>query len=202
MDGFRVDTVNKYSKLREWVDTEITDPSTPYQYAYHLFSNGPRIHEFIKEMVREAMDPFGEVMAVGELPSTTGEAQIRNCVSANERELNICFHFDMIWLGMGKGKHKYLPEPFSLPEFKDALGKWQRFIHGTDMWTTLFAENHDSARSVSRFASDLPEHREAPSKLLALMLVTLTGTLFIYQGQEIGMMNITRNWDISGYKDL
>lgn len=201
VDGFRVDTVNKYSKPADFIDAPVKDPNSPWQFAYPLFCNGPRIHEYLKEMVREAMDPYGEVMTVGELPCTPDPKEILQYVSAHERELNMVFHFDMVYLGMGTVR-KYLPEPFDLRDVKTSLGKWQRFIQDKDMWTTAFAENHDSARSISRFVSDLPENRVAASKLLALMLATLTGTLFIYQGQEIGMVNIPRDWPVEEYKDL
>ncbi|SPO04174.1 probable alpha-amylase [Cephalotrichum gorgonifer] len=201
VDGFRIDTVNKYSKPAEFVNAPVTEPGSAWQYAYPLFCNGPKMHDFLKEMVRDAMDPFGEVMTVGELPCTPDAKEILRYVSARERELNMVFHFDMVYLGMGT-VWKYIPEPFDLRDVKTALGKWQRFIQGTDMWTTVFAENHDSARSITRFASDAPEHREASAKLLALMLTTLTGTLFIYQGQEIGMVNVPREWPVEEYKDL
>lgn len=201
VDGFRLDTVNKYSKPREFVDAEITQPKIPWQYAYPLFCNGPRIHEFLKEMNREAFAPYGEVMTVGELPSTPDPQDILRYVSAKEKELNMVFHFDMIQLGKGT-IHEYITEPFDLRDIKQSIGQWQRFIQGSDTWTTVFAENHDSPRSVSRFASDAPEHRESSSKMLALMLTTLTGTLFIYQGQEIGMSNLPRNWAVEEYKDL
>ena len=201
VDGFRVDTVNKYSKPSEFTDAEIKDPKSPWQYAYPHFCNGPRMHEFLKEMNRDAMAPYGEIMTVGELPCTPDPNEILRYVGAKERELNMVFHFDMVYLGMGT-VHKYIPEPFDLRDFKDSLAKWQRFIEGQDTWTTIFAENHDSARSISRFASDSSAHREASARLLALMLTTLTGTLFIYQGQEIGMTNIPRDWSVDEYKDL
>lgn len=201
VDGFRIDTVNKYSKPTEFIDAKVTDPDSPWQYAYPLFCNGPRMHEFLKEMKREVMAPYGEIMTVGELPCTPDQAEIERYVSAKERELDMVFHFDMIYLGMGTVR-KYLPEPFDLLDVKRSLATWQRFIQGKDTWTTVFAENHDSARSVSRFASDRPEHRAASAKLLALMLATLTGTLFIYQGQEIGMTNVPRAWGVDEYKDV
>ncbi|KAL6857698.1 hypothetical protein ACO1O0_005140 [Amphichorda felina] len=201
VDGFRVDTVNKYSKPSEFVDAEIKDPKNPWQYAYPLFCNGPRMHEFLKEMNRDAMAPYGEIMTVGELPCTPDADEILRYVGAKERELNMVFHFDMVYLGMGT-VHKYIPEKFDLLDVKASLAKWQCFIEGRDTWTTVFAENHDSARSISRFASDAPAHREASARLLALMLTTLTGTLFIYQGQEIGMTNIPRDWSVDEYKDL
>ena len=116
----------------------------------HAEANVAVLHEFIKEMVREAMDPYGEVMTVGELPATPDAKEILRFVSAKERELNMVFHFDMVYTGMGTVR-KYIPEPFDLRDVKKSLSKWQKFIQGTDMWTTSFAENHDSARSISRF---------------------------------------------------
>ncbi|CAK7218452.1 hypothetical protein SBRCBS47491_003515 [Sporothrix bragantina] len=206
IDGFRVDTVNKYSKPLEFPDAPVTDPASPWQFAYPLFCNGPRIHEFLREMVREALDPFGgpgHVMTVGELPSTPDPVDIKRYVSARAHELNMVLSFDMVYLGMGTVR-KYLPQPFNLCDVKAALARWQHMAAESDgdMWTTVFAENHDSARSISRFASDAPEHREASARLLALMLTSLTGTLFIYQGQEIGMVNLPRAWPVDEYRDL
>ncbi|KAH8880857.1 alpha-glucosidase [Thozetella sp. PMI_491] len=201
VDGFRVDTVNKYSKPAEFVDAPINDPSSPWQYAYPLFCNGPRIHEYIKEMVREAVKPYGDMMLVGELPATPDPKEILRYTSAREKELDMVFHFDMVYTGMGTVR-KYIPSSFDLRDVKAAIARWQTFIQGTDMWTTAFAENHDSARSISRFASDLPQYREASARMLALMLTTLTGTLFIYQGQELGMVNVPRSWPVEEYKDL
>ena len=72
----------------------------------------------------------------------------------------------------------------------------------SDGWTTVFLENHDQSRSITRFTSDAPEHRVAGGKMLALMMAALSGTLFIYQGQEIGMTNFPLTWDMSEYKDV
>lgn len=201
VDGFRVDTVNKYSKPAQFLDAKVRDPSMPWQYAYDMFCNGPRMHEFLKEMHSEAIAPYGDIMTVGELPCTPDPNEVYQYVSAKEKELNMVFHFDMIHLGMGTVR-KFLPEPFALRDVKRCLSRWQEFAQGKDMWTTSFAENHDVGRSVSRFASDLPEWRERSAKLLAMMLCTLTGTLYIYQGQELGMVNVPKSWPLEEYKDL
>ncbi|KIX02541.1 uncharacterized protein Z518_08482 [Rhinocladiella mackenziei CBS 650.93] len=201
VDGFRIDTVNKFSKPPTFFDAPVSDPTSRWQYAYNLFCNGPKIHDYLKEINEKVLSAYGEIMTVGELPCTPDRHDIVRYVSAHERELNMVFHFDMIYLGMGTVK-KYMFEPFTLTDFKRALSKWQYFIDGTDTWTTVFGENHDSARSVSRFASDAPEHRATSAKLLALLFITLTGTLFIYQGQEIGMINIPPTWGVDEYKDI
>ena len=102
------------------------------------------------------------------------------------------------------GPHKFQTVPFAwtLPTFKAAIARTQGLIRGTDGWTTAFLENHDQARSISRFASDAPEHRVASGKMLALMLTVLSGTLFIYQGQELGMINFPLSWSMEEYKDV
>lgn len=117
------------------------------------------------------------------------------------KELSMVFQFDMVDLGQGV-HHKYEYQPWKLPELKAIVTKWQQFIEGTDGWTTAFCENHDQGRSVTRFASDAPEHRMLSAKMLALFMCSLTGTLFIYQGQEIGMVNIPQDWPIEEYKDI
>lgn len=111
------------------------------------------------------------------------------------------FQFDMVDLGQGV-HHKYQYQSWKLPDLKAIVTKWQQFIEGTDGWTTAFCENHDQGRSVTRFASDAPEYRTLSAKLLALFMCSLTGTLFIYQGQEIGMVNIPQDWPIEEYKDI
>lgn len=102
------------------------------------------------------------------------------------------FQFDIVDLGQG-APYKYQFQPWKLPQLKTIVEKWQKFIDGTDGWTTSFCENHDQGRSVSRYASDAPEHRAVSAKMLAILLCSLTGTLFIYQGQEIGMVGDSRS---------
>lgn len=109
---------------------------------------------------------------------------------------------DVVDVGMGPFKFQTTPFNWKLPAFKKAIAGTQSLIRGTDAWTTAFLENHDQARSISRFGSDAPEHRVASGKMLALMLAALSGTLFIYQGQEIGMVNFPLSWDMSEYKDV
>jgi alpha-glucosidase len=111
------------------------------------------------------------------------------------------FQFDIVDLGIGK-THKYEFEGYKLSELKEVVRKWQTFIEGSDGWTTAFCENHDQGRSVSRYTSDAPQWRERSAKMLAIMMCALTGTLFIYQGQEIGMINAPRDWPIEDYKDI
>lgn len=203
VDGFRIDTVNKYSKRQDFVDAPITDPNSTYQPAPEMWCNGPRIHEFIKEMTREALAPYNAV-SVGELSLTPHPSQVVPYVSAAAKELDMVFEFSVIRLGNGDGfGGKYLYKPFPLSTLKKYTHTWQSFVEGTDAWTTVFCENHDNGRSISRFGNESTEEWWLKSgKTLALWQATLTGTLFLYQGQEIGMVNMPKSWGIEEYKDI
>ena len=200
VDGFRVDTVNMYSKTPGLPDAPVVDPHSYDQPAASMYCNGPRMHEFLREMNQKVLSRYGAI-TVGELPCTPDPAHVLRYVSESDRQLNMIFQFDIVDLGQGK-VHKFDHDPHKLSEFKAVVTKWQKFIEGTDGWTTAFCENHDQGRSVSRFASDRPEHRVTAAKMLATMMATMTGSLFLYQGQEIGMINAPEHWDIEHYKDV
>ena len=200
VDGFRVDTVNMYSKTPGLPDAPVVDPYSFDQPAASMYCNGPRMHEFLREMNQKVLSQYGAI-TVGELPCTPDPAHVLRYVSESDRQLNMIFQFDIVDLGQGK-VHKFDHDPHKLSEFKAVVTKWQKFIEGTDGWTTAFCENHDQGRSVSRFASDHPEHRVTAAKMLATMMATMTGSLFLYQGQEIGMINAPDHWDIEHYKDV
>ncbi|KAG2413174.1 hypothetical protein HFD88_002363 [Aspergillus terreus] len=203
VDGFRVDTVNKYSKYTDFSDAPITDPKSYVQPAIGKWCNGPRIHEFLREMYDDVLEPYGDVATVGELANTPDPAHVLQYVGASAKQLSMVFHLDIGHIGMGDSlEDKYIFHPWKLTEMKSIVSKWQSFIEGTDGWTTAFCENHDNGRSVSRFGSDAPEWREQSAKMLALMMVAMTGTLFLYQGQEIGMINAPADWPIEEYQDI
>ena len=164
------------------------------------YCNGPRMTEFLGEM--NAILEKYDAMTVGECPHTPDPARVIQYVSAKEKQLNMVFQFDVVDIGQGPYKFQTIPRSWTLPQFKTAISRTQSIIHGTDAWTTVFLENHDQARSVTRFGSDSPEHRVPSGKMLALMCCALSGTLFIYQGQELGMTNFPLEWDMSEYKDV
>ncbi|KPM36171.1 Alpha-glucosidase [Neonectria ditissima] len=203
VDGFRIDTVNKYSKRRDFVDAPVTDPTSSDQPAPEMWCNGPRIHEFIHEMYNKVLGPYNAV-SVGELSNTPHPLQVIPYVSAAAKELDMVFEFSMIRLGNGNGfGAKYIYQPFPLSTLKAITHKWQSFIEGTDAWATAFCENHDNGRAVNRFGdASTPEWWLKSSKTIALWQATLTGTLFLYQGQEIGMTNMPESWGIEEYKDI
>lgn len=219
VDGFRVDVVNmsvwipplskndktltsshRYSKGVEFKDAPIIDSRFYEQPAWDYYANGPRMHEFLREMNQEVLNKY-DAVTVGELPHTPDPQKVLNYVGAGDKQLSMVFQFDIVDIGQGKDR-KYHFEEWKLPLLKGIVAKWQQFIDGTDGWTTVFCENHDQGRSISRFASDSPLHRTHSAKMLSLMLCALTGTLFIYQGQEIGMINVPRSWPIDSYRDI
>ena len=200
VDGFRVDTANMYSKGTELPDAPIVDPDSFSQPAANMYTNGPRMHEFLREMNQKVLNQYGAI-TVGELPHTPDPAHVLRYVSESDRQYNMVFQFDIVDLGIGKN-HKLDHSPHQLIDFKQAIAKWQKFIVGTDGWTTAFCENHDQGRSVSRYGSDDPRYRTVSAKMLATLMGALTGSLFIYQGQEIGMINAPKTWTIKEYKDI
>ncbi|KAJ4289379.1 hypothetical protein N0V88_006857 [Collariella sp. IMI 366227] len=202
VDGFRVDTVNMYSKPPGLPDAPIVDPTTPYQPAGMVYCNGPRMHEFLSEM-NAILTKYGAI-TVGELPCTPDTARVLKYVSAKEKQLNMVFQFDIVDVGFGH-THKFetTPKNFTLVDFKAAVDLTQALIRGSDGWSTVFLENHDQARSVSRFTDDRPEFRVRGAKLLALMEACLSGTQYVYQGQEIGCVNAPKDsYPAENYLDI
>lgn len=201
IDGFRVDVVNLYSKHQDFPDAEIVVPGEAYQSGNAYTQNGPRMHEWLQEQRNEVLEKYGDVVMVGELGGTTAE-DVLLYIAAEARELDMVFDFDMVALG---GRHDFEPHEtwqHTLPEFKDAVWKVQKFLETPNAWATVFAENHDQGRSLSRFATDNPKWRVKAAKMFAILLSTLSGTLFLYQGQEIGMVNFPTTWGEEDFRDV
>lgn len=205
VDGFRVDTASLYSKVQSFPDgkPEKGNRLYPYAEAREFVANGPRIHEFYKEIRAQVLDHFGDPMMVGELGGCSIK-QIIEYVSSDNRELSMVFDFDFVAVGDMHRKpwHEIEGKGYTLPEMKTALKKTQDLVAITKAWSSMFAENHDVPRSVDRFGTTGKKYREKACKVLAMMLGTLSGTLFLYQGQEIGMTNVPETWSIDDMKDL
>ena len=203
IDGFRVDTVNMYSKDQSFCDAPIVDPEHEWQPAWSLFCNGPRIHEFMREMGQILLKY--DAMTVGELPNTRQFTDVLEYVSAKEQQLSMVFQFDVVDIGQGTGlRFNTVPRNWTLSDLRERIARTQKPSDGTtDGWSTTFLENHDQARSISRWGSEkTPELWQRSAKMLAMLVVSLSGTLYVYQGQEVGMVNAPIEWDISEYKDL
>ncbi len=186
IDGFRMDVINMISK----------DPTLPdgHVLAGGLWGNGqphficgPRWHEFLQEMHHEVFaDRPGQFLTVGEAPGiTVEEAQV--CTDPTRAELDMVFHFEHVQLGNGTGG-KWDIVPFGLQELKAVFGRWQAGLARVG-WNSLYWNNHDQPRAVSRFGDDGDEFRVLAAKLLGTVLHLHRGTPYIYQGEELGMTN-------------
>lgn len=202
IDGFRIDVGNLYSKVPGLPDAPITDKDSVWQPSGSLTMNGPRIHEFHRELnsfIRRRVRDGKEIMTVGEMQYATDEVK-KQYTSASRRELSELFNFSHTDVGTSP-IFRYNLVPAELKDWKIALAELFRFINGTDCWSTVYLENHDQPRSITRFGDDSSRYRVISGKLLAMLLSVLTGTLYLYQGQEIGQINF-KNWPVENYEDI
>ncbi|EPS40343.1 hypothetical protein H072_5838 [Dactylellina haptotyla CBS 200.50] len=199
VDGFRMDVINFISKVPGYPDAAITDPTSPYQDATELFANGPRLHEFLQGL--GAILKKYDALSVGEMPGIKDPKEILKGVGFDRGELNMMFHFELVEIDHGK-ERKFSHQDFSLKRFKEITEKWQNFMYDNSGWNAIYLENHDQSRTVSRWCSDAPEHRVASAKMLAAYLGFQAGTPYIYQGQELGMINVPKEWGMSEYQDI
>ena len=182
VDGFRMDVISLISKRLEFKDADFSDFN---QVIKDYYANGPRVHEFLQEMNKEVLSHY-DIMTVGEGPGITQE--VANLyVGKDRRELNMIFHFDHMFIDHGKGG-KFDVVDISLTDFKRVFQDWHRTI-GEKGWNSIFLDNHDFPRLVSRWGDD-GAYRSPSAKLLAMLVMTQRGTAYIYQGSEIGMTNV------------
>ncbi|CAK4031021.1 probable alpha-glucosidase (maltase) [Lecanosticta acicola] len=198
--GFRIDVINMISKPPGLPDAPVTNPKSDVQKAEDLVTNGPRVHEYIQEMRREVFDRYPDSVTIGEIICTGNTDAMRKYVETDRRELNMAYTFDLFGLDCGP-LGKYVPRHWPLSEFKHNIQKWQNALF-EGAWQTFWLESHDSGRSVSRFGDGMPENREKIAKMLALLSSTMQGTLFIYQGQELGLVNLSHEIPICEYRDV
>ncbi|RFU33121.1 hypothetical protein B7463_g3211, partial [Scytalidium lignicola] len=199
IDGFRIDTMTIFSKNTEFPDAPVSDPTSQYQTGRVHYAHQPKVFEILREM-NALLSEYGDKMTVGEFGVLSDTDLALEYVSASKHCVGMGFQFETVCLGYSL--NHWDVRPFTLGEFKETFGKWQQFIDNNDGWTSVFLENHDIARSVSRFGCDSPEFRSVSAKMLAMLQTTSTGTLFLYQGQEIGMTNLPASWSIEEYKDI
>ncbi len=192
VNGFRMDVISVISK-RNYDDTPHANFNDTIAQVY---ANGPRIHEFLKEMNREVMSHY-DVMTVGEGPGIDLDTGLQY-VAEDEKELNMLFHFGHMFMDHGPGG-RFDPKPIDFVEFKKIFRLWDEKFK-SDGWGSIFLGNHDFQRIVSRFGNDA-DFWEESAKLLCLMLMTMRGTPYVYQGDEIGMTNVAFD-RIEDYDDV
>ncbi len=200
VDGFRLDAINIISKPEGFPD----DPSTDYEKHTSsipfVITNGTMVHPWMKELTRETFSRY-DVMTVGETSATSPE-DAKLWAGYHTGELNMIFHFDHMGVdndpnGSLGGKWSYAP--YKLTELKRILNDWQTTLEG-NAWGSLYWNNHDQPRVVSRFGNDSDEFRTLSAKQLATTLHFMQGTPYIYQGEEIGMTNVKFD-SIEDYRD-
>jgi len=179
--GFRLDVIDQIAKVP---DEKIT-------------VNGPRLHEFLRELSRETFQK-GDLITVGEAWGSTPElAKLYS--NPDDSEFSMVFQFEHIGLDQQPGKRKWDLAQLDLVRLKEVLAKWQTELYGCG-WNSLFWDNHDLPRIVSRWGNDSDEYRERSAKMLATILHGMQGTPYVYQGEELGMTNI--RYDMDEYRDI
>ncbi|KAK9311294.1 glycoside hydrolase superfamily [Lipomyces starkeyi] len=199
VDGFRMDVINFISKVPGLPDASIRQTEREFQPGDEHFACGPRLHEYLQD-IGKILKEYN-AFSVGEMPCVHDPKEILNAVGFDRQELNMIFHFEIVDMDIGVGG-KFTPKQWQLSSLKNIVSKWQSFMINNDGWNALYLENHDQSRSVSRWGSDLPEFRTVCAKMFATFLALQSGTLFVYQGQELGMINIPKDREISEYRDL
>ena len=200
VDGFRLDAINIISKPEGFPDDPSTDFEKHTSSIPFVISNGTMVHPWMKELTRETFSRY-DVMTVGETSATSPE-DAKLWAGYHTGELNMIFHFDHMGVDNdpnGKLGGKWSYAPYKLTELKRILNDWQTTLEG-NAWGSLYWNNHDQPRVVSRFGNDSDEFRTLSAKQLASTLHFMQGTPYIYQGEELGMTNVKFD-SIEDYRD-
>ena len=171
IEGFRLDVIDQIGK----------DPEL------QVTNNGPKLHDYLQELSKEAFPEPG-IVSVGEAWGADTE-RAKRYSNPDGSELSMVFQFEHIGLDQEPGKEKWDMIPLKLTDLKKCMCRWQQELHGKG-WNSLFMNNHDLPRIVSRWGNDSEQYRELSAKMLATMLHGMEGTPYIFQGEELGMTNI------------
>lgn len=187
IDGFRMDVISRISKPDVYEDGN--SQGEKYASCDTILVNGPRVHEYLKEMNREVLSRY-DLLTVGETSQVTIE-EAKKYAGFFSGELNMVFQFEHVEsTDVDNDEHgKWTQKRMYLPDLKRVLNKWQTQLEG-QAWNSLFWENHDQPRVVSRWGNDTEEYRELSAKMLGTCLHMMKGTPYIYQGEELGMTNV------------
>ncbi|GAB6989795.1 alpha,alpha-phosphotrehalase [Paenibacillus pini] len=194
VSGFRMDVINLISKNPEFPDD---DGSIAPGDGRRFYTDGPRVHEYIKELNENVFSTY-HLVTVGEMSSTTLEQCIQYS-NPEQQEFSMTFNFHHLKVDYPNGQ-KWELKPYDFEELKKILTDWQAGMQQGGGWNALFWNNHDQPRALSRFTDD-DEYRNESAKLLATTLHGLQGTPYIYQGEEIGMPNPKWN-DMTEFRDI
>ncbi len=195
IDGFRMDVINFISKA-EGLPEGKTAVNSAYTIKEPFTVCGPNMHRYLKEMNERVLSKY-DIMTVGETPFITVDEAVK-ITGHDENELNMIFQFEHMDVENNENG-KWSDQRFELTKLKDILSKWQYGLNNAG-WNSLYWNNHDQPRVVSRFGDDTRYWKES-AKMLGTCLHMLKGTPYIYQGEEIGMTNVYLE-NIEGYKDI
>lgn len=194
IDGFRMDVISLISKPDGLPDGKVPKGDI-YGNSNRAVANGPHVHEYLQEMRNKVLNN-ADMMTVGEASGVDIE-NAKEYASNDGKELNMVFQFEHVELdgNPDPALGKWYDQRVSLPKLKENLSKWQYELDGK-AWNSLYWNNHDQPRAVSRYGSDKPEFRVVSAKMVGTLLHFMQGTPYIYQGEEIGMTNAYNlGWD-------
>ena len=195
VDGFRMDVISLISKEPGLPDKE---PGINGYATFNVSANGPHVHEYLQEMRQKALNN-ADTITVGECSGVTLE-EAKKYARSDEKELNMVFQFEHMDVDSDEKAGKWTTKKMDLGNLKKILTRWQKGLQDI-AWNSLYWENHDQPRSVSRFGNDSDEYREISAKMLATCIHMMQGTPYVYQGEELGMTNCPFN-TLDNFRDL
>lgn len=195
VDGFRMDVISLISKEPGLPDKE---PGINGYATFNVSANGPHVHEYLQEMRQKALNN-ADTITVGECSGVTLE-EAKKYARSDEKELNMIFQFEHMDVDSDEKAGKWTTRKMDLRDLKKILTRWQKGLQDI-AWNSLYWENHDQPRSVSRFGNDSDEYREISAKMLATCIHMMQGTPYVYQGEELGMTNCPFN-TLDNFRDL
>ena len=195
VDGFRMDVISLISKEPGLPDKE---PGINGYATFNVSANGPHVHEYLQEMRQKALNN-ADTITVGECSGVTLE-EAKKYARSDEKELNMVFQFEHMDVDSDEKAGKWTTKKMDLRNLKKILTRWQKGLQDI-AWNSLYWENHDQPRSVSRFGNDSDEYREISAKMLATCIHMMQGTPYVYQGEELGMTNCPFN-TLDNFRDL
>ena len=195
VDGFRMDVISLISKEPGLPDKE---PGINGYATFNVSANGPHVHEYLQEMRQKALNN-ADTITVGECSGVTLE-EAKKYARSDKKELNMVFQFEHMDVDSDEKAGKWTTRKMDLRNLKKILTRWQKGLQDI-AWNSLYWENHDQPRSVSRFGNDSDEYREISAKMLATCIHMMQGTPYVYQGEELGMTNCPFN-TLDNFRDL
>ena len=195
VDGVRMDVISLISKEPGLPDKE---PGINGYATFNVSANGPHVHEYLQEMRQKALNN-ADTITVGECSGVTLE-EAKKYARSDEKELNMVFQFEHMDVDSDEKAGKWTTRKMDLRNLKKILTRWQKGLQDI-AWNSLYWENHDQPRSVSRFGNDSDEYREISAKMLATCIHMMQGTPYVYQGEELGMTNCPFN-TLDNFRDL